>query len=42
MFAILLTGIVSASKHINCVFLSNQKCMTQAALVNLYPNEYSQ
>ena len=22
--------------------LSNQKCMTQHALINLYPNEYSQ
>ena len=36
----LLTSIVSASNHTKCVSLSNQKCMTQSALIN--PNEYSQ
>ena len=25
-----------------CLLLSNQKCMTQPALINLNPNEYSQ
>ena len=25
-----------------CVSLSNQKCMTQSALINLHPNEYGQ
>ena len=38
----LLTGVVSASNHTKCVFLSNQKCMTQPILINLHPNEYSQ
>ena len=34
--------LVSASNHTKCVFLSNQKCMVQPTLINLYPNEYSQ
>ena len=34
-----LINIVSASNHIKCVLLSNQKCMTQPTLINLYPNE---
>ena len=38
----LLTGIVSASNHAKCLFLSNQKCMIQPTLINLHPNEYSQ
>ena len=38
----LLTGVVNGSNHIKCVSLSNQKCMMQPALMNLYPNEYSQ
>ena len=33
----LLTSIVSASNHTKCVSLSNQKFMTQPALIN--PNE---
>ena len=28
--------------HRKCVSLSNQKCMTQATLISLHPNEYSQ
>ena len=36
------TGVVSASNHTKCMLLSNQKCMTQPALINLHPNEYSQ
>ena len=42
IFIGLLTSIVSASNHAKCVSLSNQKCMTQPTLINLYPNEYSQ
>ena len=42
IFIGLLTGIVSAFNHTKCVSLSNQKCMTQPSLINLYPNEYSQ
>ena len=42
IFIILLTTIVTASYHTKCVSLSNQKCMTQPTLINLYPNEYSQ
>ena len=38
----LLISIVNASIHTKCVSLSNQKCMTQPALVNLHPNGYSQ
>ena len=38
----LLTKIVSASNHTNCVSLSNQKCMTQSTYTNLHSNEYSQ
>ena len=38
----LLTGIVSASNHKKCVFLSHQQCMIQPTLINLHLNEYSQ
>ena len=38
----LLTSIVSTSNHTKCVSLTNQKCMIQPTLINLYPNEYSQ
>ena len=38
----LLTSIVSASNHTKCVLLNNEKCMTQATLINLHANEYSQ
>ena len=34
--------IVNVSNHIKCVSLSNQKCMIQLTLINLYPNAYSQ
>ena len=39
---ILLTVIVRVSNQTKCVLLSNQKCMIQATLINLHPNEYSQ
>ena len=42
IFIGLLTGIVSASSTTKYVLLNNQKCMTQPALINLHPNEYSQ
>ena len=42
VFIRLLTVIGSASNHIKCVLLSNQKCMIQPTLINLHPNEYSQ
>ena len=42
MHIVLLTSIVNASNHTNCVLLSNQKCVTQPTLINLYPNECSQ
>ena len=42
IFIRLLTSIVSASNHTNCVLLSNQKCIIQPTLINLHPNEYSQ
>ena len=42
IFIELLTGVVNGSNHTNGVSLINQKCMTQASLVNLHPNEYSQ
>ena len=38
----LLTSMVSASNHTKCVLLNNEKCMTQATLINLHANEYSQ
>ena len=42
MFFVLLSSIVNASKHTECVSLSNQKCEIQPTLINLHPNEYSQ
>ena len=42
IFIGLLSGIVNASNHTKRVSLSNQKCMTQATLISLHPNEYSQ
>ena len=42
MFIRLWTDIVSASNYVKCVSLSNQKCMSQPALINLNTNEYSQ
>ena len=42
IFIGLLTSIINASNHTKCMFLSNQKCMTQPTLIDLNPNEYSQ
>ena len=35
------TSIVSASNHTESVSLSNQKCRTQPALINLPLNKYT-
>ena len=40
IFIGLSTSLVNLSTHTKCVPLSNQKCMTQTALIN--SNEYSQ
>ena len=42
IFIILLTGLVNASNHTKCVFLSNQKWITQWTTINLNINEYTQ
>ena len=42
IFIGLLTSIVSASNHTKCVLLTNQKCMFQTTIINLYPNECCQ
>ena len=42
MFIALLVRVVIRSSHAKQVSLSNQKCMTQPTLINLYPNEHSQ
>ena len=39
---VLLTNIVNASNHTQCVSLSIQKWKIQQTLINLHPNEYSQ
>ena len=41
MFIGLLPSIDNGSNHTKCFSLSNQKCMIQATLINLDPNEYS-
>ena len=38
----LLISIVNASNHTKCMSLNNHKCMTQATIINLHPNKYSQ
>ena len=42
IFIGLLTGLANGSNHTKCLSLSNQKCMIQPTLINLYPTEYSQ
>ena len=42
IFIVLLSNITNGSSHTKCVSLSNQKCMIQPTLINLYPNEYIQ
>ena len=37
----LLISIVNTSNHTECVFLSNQKCMTQPFYINLHSNVIS-
>ena len=38
----LLTNVVSASNHTQCISLSNQKFEIQSALTDLHHNEYTQ
>ena len=42
MFTVLQSNAVNGSNHTKYVSLSNQKCMTQPALISLHPNECSQ
>ena len=42
IFTGLLTDLVNGSNYTKCVSLINQKCMTQATLMNLHPNDYNQ
>ena len=42
MFIGLLISLANASNHTMSLFLSNQKCIIQPALINFHPNEYSQ
>ena len=39
---LLLTSLVNASNHAECISLNDQKCEIQPTLINLHPNEYSQ
>ena len=36
-----LVNIFNTSKHIKCIYLNNQQCITQPILINLHPNEYA-
>ena len=42
MFIVLLSNIVNGSNHTKCVWLNNQKCMSQPTLIKLHPNKCSQ
>ena len=42
MFIVLLSNKFNGSNHTKCVSLSNQKCITQPAFINLHPNECNQ
>ena len=42
VFIGLLIRILNASNHVKYVLWSIRKCMTQATLINLHPNEHSQ
>ena len=39
---VVLSSIVNASNHTTCISLSNKKYGTEATLINLHPNKYSQ
>ena len=41
MYFGLLTGLVNEPNHKKCILLSNQKCVIQPTLINLYSNEYN-
>ena len=36
-----LVKIFNTPKHIKCIYLNNQQCITQPILINLHPNGYS-
>ena len=42
MFIVLLSNIFNGSNCTKCVFLRKEKYVTQPAIINLHPNEYSQ
>ena len=42
IFIGLLTSLANGSNCRKCVSLTNQKCVIQPTLINLYPSEYSQ
>ena len=39
MFIVLLSNMVNGLNHTKCMSLRNQKCMIQATIINLHPNE---
>ena len=39
MSLVLLSAIVNGPNHAKCVPLSNQRCMIQSNVINLFPNE---
>ena len=42
IFIGLLTGLVNASNHTKCVFLTNQKCTIQPTCINLHPTKHTE
>ena len=42
MFMGSLITIVNASNYTKCIWLGNQKCMSNPTFINLPPNEYNQ
>ena len=42
MFIVLLSNIFNGSNCAKCVLLRKEKYVTQPAIINLHPNEYSQ
>ena len=42
IFIVVVIDLVNGSNHKKCISLSNQKCMIQFILINLYLNEYIQ
>ena len=38
----LVRNLLSSTNHAKCMSFTNQKCMAQPTINNLYPNEYTQ